>query len=114
MMRATGEGAAVWGKIRRHCAAGNTEEEAAVTGRLSESTVLACVDVSAWLTRRGLGETAQEILRSLTKSGHSPEQWLAQLQSMNEGDREALAAPAVAAKQEIVPPPSQSNFEEDL
>ena len=114
MMRATGEGAAVWGKIRRHCAAGNTDEEAAVAGRLSESAVLACVDVSAWLTRRGLGETAQEILRSLAKSGHSPQQWLAQLQSMNEGELEALAAPAVAAKQEIAPPLSQSNFEEDL
>lgn len=110
MMLATVDGAAVWDKIRGQCAtaAGTTSE--ALVGDLAVSTVLACVDVSAWLTQRGLAARADQILRSLAHSGRGADRWLIELQSMSDGDLHAMAGlPPAMAKQE-----APTDFEENL
>jgi xanthine/uracil permease/Ca2+-binding EF-hand superfamily protein len=114
MMLATVDGAAAWGKIRSQCATAVMGE--APEGKLAVSTVLACVNVSAWLTQHGLGAGAGQILGSLARSGRGADQWLAELQSMSDRDLEALAGlpSAGEAKQQAYAPPSQPDFEEDL
>ena len=113
MMLATADGAAVWGKIRSHCATVATGESP--EGELVVEAVLACVDVSAWLTQRGLGAGAGQILRSLAVSRRGAGGWLAELKSMSDEDLEAMAGlPSGVTKQEAYAPPRQPDFEEDL
>ena len=72
--------------------------------------MLACVDVSAWLTQRGLAARADQILRSLAHSGRGADRWLIELQRMSDGDLHAMAGlPPAMAKQE-----APTDFEENL
>ena len=109
MMQATAAGAAVWGKIREHQSGTGAPAAAADKGELALSAVLACVDVNTWLTRRGLGAEAEQILRSFANTGFGVERWLEELQSMSQADLEALAA---SVREHAAAPAPQSEFEE--